>query len=120
MDELDFNWVLINDKKILDYAKTSLNELSVRLAQVEKLVLYPNTAAKADAVKMKEQSAQAQAMGYECAQPENLYAPLRTDTGPLLRLAALARRLLDPHDLGHAVTQEVRDLVREALGLDKR
>jgi hypothetical protein len=32
------------------------------------------------------------------------------------RLRAFAQRLLHPEDLGHAVTAEVRDLAREALG----
>ena len=53
------------------------------------------------------------------AAPENLYAPLRNDTKAVLDLAAFARRLLDPQDLGHAVTFEVRQAAREALGMDK-
>jgi hypothetical protein len=32
------------------------------------------------------------------------------------RLRALAQRLLDPDDLGYAVSAEVRDAAREALG----
>jgi hypothetical protein len=80
-------------------------DLEARVYQLEKLVQYPNTA-KQD---MKEAAAKAQAN-------EHLYAPLRSDTAPLLRLAAFARRLLDPSDLGHAVTEEVRNLAREALG----
>lgn len=31
----------------------------------------------------------------------------------------LAKRLLDPEDLGHAVTREVRDIARDVLGVDK-
>lgn len=46
-----------------------------------------------------------------------LYAPLRSDTKPLIDLAAFARRLLNPDDLGHAVTKEVRDSARRALGM---
>lgn len=45
------------------------------------------------------------------------YAPLRSDTKPLIDLAAFARRLLNPDDLGHAVTKEVRDSARRALGM---
>jgi hypothetical protein len=33
----------------------------------------------------------------------------------LARVVALLRRLLDPEDLGWAVSQEVRELVREEL-----
>jgi hypothetical protein len=50
---------------------------------------------------------------------QNLYAPLRSDTASLLKLAEFARRLLDPDDLGHAVSFEVRELAREALGKEK-
>jgi hypothetical protein len=46
-----------------------------------------------------------------------LYAPLRSDTKPLIDLAAFARRLLNPDDLGHAVTHEVRNAARRALGM---
>lgn len=63
---------------------------------------------------MREDAARAQAEA-----PADLYAPLRTNTGPLIRLTALARRMLDPDDLGHAVTEEVRNLAREALGLSR-
>lgn len=63
-------------------------------------------------MRMQEDAARAQAEA-----PADLYAPLRTNTGPLIRLTALARRMLDPDDLGHAVTEEVRNLAREALGL---
>jgi len=46
----------------------------------------------------------------------DLYAPLRSDTEPLFKLAELARRILDPNDLGTSVTFEVRELARAALG----
>jgi hypothetical protein len=46
-----------------------------------------------------------------------LYAPLRSDTKPLIALAAFARRLLNPDDLAHAVTHEVRNAARRALGI---
>jgi hypothetical protein len=48
---------------------------------------------------------------------QNLYAPLRSDTKPLIDLAAFARRLLNPDDLAHAVTHEVRNAARRALGM---
>lgn len=81
-----------------------VEELGQRVTQLEKLVHYPV------ATKMKEQAAQAEAT-------QNLYAPLRNDTKAVLDLAAFARRLLDPQDLGHAVTFEVRQCARRALGL---
>lgn len=90
---------------ILERSLRGCRELETRVKQLEKLVQYPNTA-KQD---MREAAAKAQAN-------EHLYAPLRSDTAPLIRLAAFARRLLDPSDLGHAVTEEVRNLAREALG----
>jgi hypothetical protein len=65
--------------------------------------------AKCDPVALKSQAAQQQAQG--------LYAPLRSDTKPLIDLAAFARRLLNPDDLGHCVTQEVRNAARRALGM---
>jgi hypothetical protein len=86
--------------------------LAIRVTQLEKLVQYPNTAKQET---LKSQAAQATATNYEYYN-EHLYAPLRSDTAPLIRLAAFARRLLDPSDLGHAVTEEVRNLAREALG----
>jgi hypothetical protein len=64
-----------------------------------------------DAVTLKSQAAQQQAQG-------NLYAPLRNDTRAVLDLAAFARRLLDPMDLGFAVSEEVKEAARKALGLE--
>ncbi len=61
-------------------------------------------------ITMQEAAAQQQAT-------EHLHAPLRTNTGPLLKLAELARRMLDPDDLGPHVTARVQFLAREALGI---
>ena len=101
--------------------------LAIRVTQLEKLVQYPNTAKQED---LKSQAAQATCGNsrgplktydvkrepIRAQSDEHLYAPLRSDTAPLIRLAAFARRLLDPSDLGYAVTEEVRNLAREALG----
>lgn len=46
----------------------------------------------------------------------NAYEHLRLD---YLRLVAFANMILDPEKYGHAVTPEVRDAAREALGLPK-
>ncbi len=59
---------------------------------------------------LKSQAAQQQAT-------KHLYAPLRSDTRAVVDLAAFARRLLNPQDLGHAVTFDVRNAARRALGL---
>ena len=88
------------------------NELEARVKQLEKLVHYPNAAALR-AEELKSQAAQVEAT-------KDLYAPLRSNVDPLIRLSNFARRLLDPHDLGHAVTFEVRELAREALGKEKQ
>jgi hypothetical protein len=68
-------------------------------------------------VALKSQAAQTQAAQVQAQPPEGLYAPLRNDTRAVLDLAAFVRRLLNPDDLGFAVTQEVRDAARKALGL---
>lgn len=81
-----------------------------RLASLE----HPDRLGSADAA-LKSQAAQQQAQP-----PADLYAPLRNDTKAVLDLAAFARRLLDPHDLGWAVSAEVRSLAFEALGLAKK
>ena len=36
-----------------------------------------------------------------------------------IALVGFALRLLDPDDLGHAVTEEVRNVARDVLGLPK-
>lgn len=43
--------------------------------------------------------------------------PMRADTEAILALTKFAKRLLNPEDLGHAVTYEVRQAARRALGL---
>lgn len=97
--------------------ESQLQELRRRVHALEAMLLYPNAVSKNMEQQMAEQAAKYQAMGYESAQPENLYAPLRSNVGPLIKLTELARRILNPDDLGHAVTEEVRNLAREALGL---
>lgn len=62
----------------------------------------------------KQMAAQTQATNA----PENLYAPLRSDTRAVLDLAAFARRLLDPSDpLYTNVSSLVRKEARKALGV---
>ena len=45
--------------------------------------------------------------------------PGRGDVRALLEMRAFIERLLSPEEFGHAVTAEVRDAAREALGLPK-
>jgi len=71
-------------------------DLYARVTQLEKLVQYPNT--------------------YQ-SEMQHLYAPLRSDTRAVIDLASFARRLIDMQDLGHAVTDEVRELAKRAWGL---
>lgn len=99
-----------------------MEELGERVTQLEKLVHYPVATKKEIDTGLMSQSAQQQARGLnetQIGQPceQNLYAPLRNDTKAVLDLSAFARRLLDPQDLGHAVTFEVRQCARRALGL---
>lgn len=76
-------------------------DLYTRIHNLEKHLHYPNT--------VKSET--------EKKAPEHLYAPLRSDTRAVVDLAAFARRLVDMQDLGHAVTEEVRQLAMRALGL---
>jgi|GEM_PF-5591875 len=85
-------------------ARRQIASLYERVTQLEKLVQYPNTYQSEMAKKQVEIT-------------ENLYAPLRSDTRAVIDLAAFARRLIDMQDLGHAVTDEVRELAKRALGL---
>ena len=89
-----------------------IDALETRMAQLERLVQYPNAHAMPH-TEIKAQAAEMQAR----IDPLNLYAPLRSDTRAVIDLAAFARRLIDMQDLGHAVTDEVRELAKRALGL---
>ena len=90
-------------------AMEHIQALTLRLVHLERLVQYPNAHAMPH-TEIKSQAAQQQAT-------EHLYAPLRSDTRAVIDLAAFARRLIDMQDLGHAVTEEVRELAKRALGL---
>jgi len=98
-------------------ARQQIADLFTRVAELERLVLFPNTVLTgATSTQLKAQAAQHQ--GMQQLEPDlNLYAPLRSDTRAVIDLAAFARRLIDMQDLGHAVTEEVRELAKRALGL---
>jgi hypothetical protein len=104
-DFADYGEELRSQNARLTRLETAHHNTMKRLAGLESRVDN-----QALSITLKSQAAQVEAT-------ENLYAPLRTDTAAILDLAAFARRLLDPEDLGHAVTKEVRDLARKALGL---
>ncbi len=112
------HWVTSDDMlRALRSNKEYLAALFSRVVALEKQVANQaleihkkaDKEVKCDPVALKSQAAQQQAQG--------LYAPLRSDTKPLIDLAAFARRLLNPDDLGHCVTQEVRNAARRALGV---
>jgi hypothetical protein len=104
--------------------------LETRIRQLEKHIHYPHT--QIAEWKMKEDAAKAQALGpigpgldplgYDRAKAQAVISeayppPMRADTEAILALTKFAKRLLNPDDLGHAVTFEVRQLARRALGL---
>ena len=120
--------------------------LETRIRQLEKHIHYPHNevamkeaAAKAqkdfnDTKAMKEAAAKAQAqgpigpgldpLGYSRTKAQTIISeayppPMRADTEAILALTKFAKRLLNPDDLGHAVTFEVRQLARRALGLSE-
>jgi len=80
-----------------------------RIKQLEKHIHYPHSETA-----MKEAAAKAQA---QTVINEAYPPPMRADTEAILTLTKFAKRLLNPEDLGHAVTFEVRQLARRALGL---
>jgi hypothetical protein len=77
-----------------------------RITQLEKHIHYPNLDKQNIETALKIQAAQQQAM-----------QPLTNDVKAIRELGALARNLLNPEVFGHAVTFEVRQAARRALGL---
>ena len=106
--------------------------LEERVRQLEKHIHYPH-----NETSMKEAAAKAQSMqdmdiskltvnsdifkyavqGTAAARAQGNPQPLTNDVKAIRELGALARRLLNPEDFGHAVTFEVRQAARRALGL---
>ncbi len=89
-------------------------ELKERVKQLEKHIHYPHSQranVNADLyVKLKEDAARA-------VQGSPDHVPMRTDVETIRTLTAFAKRLLNTEDFGHAVTFEVRQAARRALGL---
>ncbi len=109
-----------------DVIQRRLAEVESRASQLEKHIHYPHSE-----VAMKEAAAKVQALGaigpgldplgYDRAKAQTVISeayppPMRADTEAILALTKFAKRLLNPEDLGHAVTFEVRQLARRALG----
>ena len=94
-----------------------VTDLYARVTQLEKLIQYPNTYQSEMTKLAKERYTDLAAAREVHKTTEHLYAPLRSDTRAVIDLAAFARRLIDMQDLGHAVTEEVRELAKRALGL---
>jgi len=108
-----------------------IDQLRARVTQLEKHIHYPHSETA-----MKEAAARAQALKTSMAETSGEYfskldmaevldqarevmrdaVPQKTDTRTVLDLTSFAKRLLNPEDLGHAVTFEVRQAARRALG----
>jgi hypothetical protein len=93
-----------------------MHAVEERIRQLEAHIHYPNIklTEREQSIAMKEASVRQQA----------LYAPLRQDTAPMrsdvetiMTLKAFARNILDFEMYGHAVTKEVRNEARRALGI---
>jgi hypothetical protein len=95
------------DDMFEQWARLTFSEMGARITQLEKHIHYPHSE-----VAIKEAAARAQTIISEAYPP-----PMRADTEAILALTKFAKRLLNPEDLGHAVTFEVRQLARRALGL---
>jgi len=98
-------------------AREQIASLYARVTQLEKLIQYPNTYQSEMTKLAKDRYADLATARDTYKATEHLYAPLRSDTRAVIDLAAFARRLIDMQDLGHAVTEEVRELAKRALGL---
>jgi len=89
--------------------------LKERVKQLEKIVEYPQS-------QQNMTSAVAPGAAFDTAIKEaavraQANQPLTNDVRAIRDLGAFARRLLNPEDLGYAVTAEVRNEARRALGL---
>lgn len=97
-----------------------LAEQRNRIAQLEKHIHYPHSAMRGE-LRMKE-TANITTRMQELAMKEASVdtAPMRSDVEAILTMTAFCKRLLDHHDLAYAVTLEVRNEARRALGLKER
>lgn len=98
------------DKTVQYFNDQRFAQIETRVTQLEKLVQYSNLDKHLEKqnidVALKSRAAQQQAA-----------QPLTNDVKAIRELGALARNLLNPEVFGHAVTFEVRQAARRALGL---
>ena len=85
-------------------------ELRARVTQLEKHIHYPH---KEAALKSSAARAQGQQASVDTA-------PMRSDVEAILTMTAFIKRLLSPEDFAYAVTLEVRNEARRALGFKER
>lgn len=85
----------------------ALDQLAERVRQLEKHIHYPH-----NETAMKEAAARAQA--------EKDVVPMRSDVEAILTMTAFIKRWLSPEDFAFAVTLEVRNEARRALGIKER
>ena len=125
--------VMQSENTFLNAVGIRLEEMNARIAQLEKHIHYPAHMATTQDVAMKEAAARAQSMQdmdiskltvdsdiFKYAVKGTVTAdhvPMRTDVETIRTLTAFAKRLLNTEDFGHAVTFEVRQAARRALGL---
>jgi len=93
-----------------------------RLRQLEKHIHYQHSEQQPNAnwqTCLTEAAAKAQAQAFyrDPTIPNPDAVPMRTDVETIRTLTAFAKRLLNTEDFGHAVTFEVRQAARRALGL---
>ncbi len=114
-------WAEAQDKVAKQFSDSRFAELEERIRQLETHIHYPHSANAAQDkaigahpygdpyAALKSQAAQMQ------GSPDRV--PMRTDVETIRTLTAFAKRLLNTEDFGHAVTFEVRQAARRALGL---
>jgi hypothetical protein len=118
MNKTDAEWVRSNTSKVLDYAQKIAKIVETqdnRIGQLEKHIHYPhNETAMKEAAAM----AQGQQSAYKAKQSETV--PMRSNVEAILTMTAFIKRLLSPEDFAYAVTLEVRNEARRALGFKER
>jgi hypothetical protein len=117
-------WAEAQDKVAKQFSEIRLTEMEERIKQLEKHIHYPHSEQQPNLdrqnieIALKSQAAQQQAMqGMNIAQAAADRVPMRTDVETIRTLTAFVKRLLNTEDFGHAVTFEVRQAARRALGL---
>lgn len=98
-----------------NYYERKFAAMEERIRQLEKHIHYPGLATgarTASATELREAAARAQASVDT--------VPMRSDVEAILTMTAFCKRLLSPEDFAYAVTLEVRNEARRALGFKER